>query len=143
MHKSHKFFGKWILAGTIIFKKKCNAQVNLEEIRLQWHGKSLEHLQGSLFIAKNSEPFKPINDNHVSDGKWGKKTQRLNFKFNHTISLHPTTIFYLVLTIPEEHVHALKGHFTIIPSCLPTPFQQEANKDPLAISIDVIDSTTH
>jgi len=141
--KSQKFGGKWILAGTITFKKKCNAQINLQEIRLQWHGKHLEQLTGSLFIPKDSGPFKPVPANHIADSKWSKKTQTLMIKFDRAVSLYPTTIFYLVLTVPEDQEQLLKGQFTIEPDYLPMPFQEAAYKDPLSINLDVSGSTIY
>jgi len=141
--KSQKFGGKWILAGTITFKKKCNKQVTLQEIRLQWHGKHLELLTGSLFIHKDTGPFKPVPDNHIADSKWSKTTQTLLLKFNHPISLHTTTTFHLVLTVPEDQEQLLKGNFTIEPAYLPEPFQEAIQKDPLSISLDVMGSSVH
>ncbi len=141
--KSQKFGGKWILAGTITFKKKCNAQVNLQEIRLQWHGKQLDQLSGELFTPKDSGPFKPIRDNHLADGTWSKTTQTLILKFDRGVSLHPITVFHLVLTVPENQEQRLKGQFTIEPDYLPTPFQEAAQKEPLSINLDVSGSTIH
>ncbi len=141
--KSQKFGGKWILAGTITFKKKCNAQVNLQEIRLQWHGKHIENLTGSLFTSKDFGPFKPLPANHIADSKWSKKTQTLMLKFDRVISLHPTTVFHLVLTVPEDQEQLLKGQFIIEPDYLPTPFQEAAQKDPLSINLDVSGNTVH
>lgn len=141
--RSEQFGGKWILAGTITFKKKCNSHENLEELTLQWHGSHLDNLQGSLFIVKNPGTFKPINENHVADGKWSKERQVLELSFNRPLSLQSSTILNLVLTIPESQEPLLKGHFTIAPQCLPVPFQEAASKDPLSINIDVMKCTIH
>lgn len=44
-----KFGGKWILAGSITFKKKAKDTVTLGKIYLQWHGPTLENVVGSLY----------------------------------------------------------------------------------------------
>jgi len=137
------FGGTWILVGTITFKKKCNAQVNLQEIRLKWHGAHLDQMTGELFISKDCGPLKPINENHVADSQWGKSSQTLLLRFDHAISLHPTTVFHLVLTVPENQEQLLKGTFTIEPNYLPEVFQEAAQKEPLAINIEVSGSEVH
>lgn len=141
--KSDKFGGKWILAGKIIFKKKCNSQVLLQEIRLHWHGEHLDQLSGSLFTQKECGPFKPLPAHHVADSKWSKTSQTLVFKFDRIISLYPTTIFHLVLTVPENQEQYLKGQFTIEPDYLPIPFQEVAQKDQLSLALDVIGISIH
>lgn len=141
--RAQKFGGKWVLAGTITFNKNCNAPAHLNELHLVWHGTPLEHLKGSLFVAKNREPLKPTNDRHVADSIWSKTKQTLIFKFDRSVSLHPTTIFYLVLTIPEEQEKTLRGSFTIEPQCLPESFKEVVQQDMLSIQIDVTQSNVH
>ena len=87
--RAQKFGGKWVLAGTLTFKKNCNAPAHLNELHLVWHGTPLDHLQASLFGAKNREPLKPTNDYHIADSVWSKTKQTLIFKFDRSVSLHP------------------------------------------------------
>lgn len=141
--RAQKFGGKWVLAGTITFKKNCNAPAHLSELHLVWHGTPMDHLQGSLFRAKNTEPLKPINEHHIADSIWSKTKQTLIFKFDRSVSLHPTTIFYLVLTIPEEQEKGLRGSFSIEPQCLPESFKEVVQQDTLSIHIDVTQSRVH
>lgn len=139
--RAQQFGGKWILAGSITFKKTCNSPVHLNELRFVWNGIPLNQLQGSLFKANDSEPFKPINKNHIADSSWSKKEQSLIFKFAQSISLHPTTIFYLVLTIPEEQEKKLKGSFSILPHYLPLPFQEALQKEKMDLHLDIMGSS--
>lgn len=142
--RAQKFGGKWVLAGTITFKKNCNAPARLSELHLVWHGTPVDHLKGSLFSPKNMQPLRPTNEQHVADSIWSKTKQSLIFKFDdHAVSLHPTTIFYLVLTIPEEQEKTLRGSFSIEPQCLPEAFKEVVQRDSLAIQIDVTQSNVH
>jgi hypothetical protein len=57
--------------------------------------------------------------------------------FDEKENLGPTTIFYLVLTVPENIEAILKkGSFCIEEQCLPKPFKHCANQDKLSLAIN-------
>lgn len=119
-----KFGGKWILAGSITFKKRAKDNVNLEKIYLKWNGPALENTMASLYRGRPDKDFLPIEDNVVADGIWNKKKQRLLFDFLENETLSAITIFYLVLTVPPCCETLFKqGNFSLEKTCLPGPYQ--------------------
>lgn len=117
--------GKWMLVGSITFQKKSKEQAKLERMRLAWHGTPIHHLYGSLYKKLPNQKFVPIEQNVVCDSKWNKARQELILNFeNNKQTLGPTSIFYLVLTVPQEIETTLKhGHFSLIDTDLPASFQ--------------------
>jgi hypothetical protein len=97
-----RFGGKWVLAGSIVFKKKANEAVMLDKLILSWNGTKIDQLYGSLYVKEYTEPFLPINDYLVCDSSWNRAQQKLVFKFNEQHTLGPTNTFYLVLTIERD-----------------------------------------
>src|SRR5580658_9675791 len=63
--KAHDFGGRWILAGSITFKKKAKDTLHLNKIYLQWHGNKIENLIASLYLRDDDEKFLPIQDNLI------------------------------------------------------------------------------
>ncbi len=124
-----EFGGKWMLVGSITFRKKSKQQTKLESMKLAWHGKRIDHLCGSLYKKLPDKKFLPIEQNLVCDSAWNKARQELILNFKHNKqTLGPISIFYLVLTVPQEMEDTLrKGHFSVVKKELPTPFQSKAN----------------
>jgi len=139
--KSSQFGGKWILAGSITFKKKkADEAVHLQTLLLHWHGISIDTLSASLY-KKNFDPtrkdFLPIEDYLVCDGTWNKKKQTLVLDFNTKQTLGTVETFYLVLTVPESVEPALKdGFFSLEPTCLPEPFKKCIDTNTLALALN-------
>jgi len=135
--KSDDFGGKWILVGSIKFKKRCKNPVFLENITLHWNGEPLDNLIGSLYKKNLDKNFLAIEDNLICDGLWNKHKQQLICMFDEKENLGPTTIFYLVLTVPENIEAILKkGSFYIEEQCLPKPFKHCANQEKLSLAIN-------
>lgn len=127
---AEKFGGQWILAGSITFKKMAKEQVSIENIYLIWNGQTLDHLIASLYKKNPDKNFLPIEDNLVCDGLWNKAKQTLILNFEEETNLGPTTIFYLVLTVPKDMEQVLKtGSFHINSDCLPGPFKKCCDND--------------
>lgn len=123
--QSQEFGGKWILIGSITFRKKAKEVVNLEKLYLHWTGKPLAHLLGSLYKKTTSHDFLPIQDYLVCDGKWNNAQQILMLDFEQKLTLGPTNTFYLVLTVPDNVENIVKeGSFDILDSYLPEPFKE-------------------
>src|SRR5258706_6344489 len=59
------FGGKWILAGTIIFKKKAKETVYLSQLQLRWKGINLDKLGASLYRKDYEKKFLAIQENLV------------------------------------------------------------------------------
>lgn len=138
--KATQFGGKWILAGSITFKKRCKDPICIETINLHWNGDPLDNLIASLY-RKNLEKelFLPIEDNLVCDGAWNKTKQMLVLNFNEKENLAPTTVFYLVLTVPETIEPILKqGSFCLDGQCLPKPFKQCAQQEKLSLALNEV-----
>ena len=134
--KTKEFGGKWILVGSITFKKNSKEPVNLSKIYLNWQGETIENIVGSLYKKKSDKNFIPIQDYLICDSAWNKTKQTLILKFDEKQTLGPTTTFYLVLTIPENIETALKkGSFVIEKEYLPEQFKMYAlqNNLPLAL----------
>ena len=123
-----EFCSKWILVGSITFRKKSKNPIKLESLRLAWNGKRINHLDGSLYTKVPGKKFLPIEQNLVSDSNWNKGRQELIFNFqDNKQTLGPTSIFYLVLTVPKDIQDTLKrGHFSVIKQALPPAFQRKA-----------------
>ncbi|MDR3549880.1 MAG: hypothetical protein P4L31_00565 [Candidatus Babeliales bacterium] len=135
--KAKEFGGKWILAGSITFKKKAKDTVHLHRIYLQWNGNRIESLCGSLYKAESDRSFLPIQENLVCDGVWNKCQQTLMLNFDKKETLGFANTFNLVLTVPDDLEAILKtGHFNIIPSYLPEPFKMCARKDSLSLAFN-------
>ena len=120
--------GKWILVGSITFRKKSKEQTKLEHMKLAWHGEQINHLNGSLYKKLPKKHFMDIEQNLVCDSSWNKARQELilNFEDNKQ-TLGPLNIFYLVLTVPSEVEPALRhGSFSVSKTDLPPSFQSQA-----------------
>lgn len=131
------FGGKWILVGSITFKKKSKEPLFIDTLHLAWKGTHIDHLVASLYKKNLSRTFLPIEDNLICDGIWNKTKQTLMFNFDEKETLNPTTIFYLVLTIPEDLELILKnGSFLLEEQCLPKPFKQCSQEMHLSLEIN-------
>ena len=134
--KTKEFGGKWILVGSITFKKNSKEPVNLNKIYLNWQGKNIENLVGSLYKKKSDKDFIPIQDYLICDSAWNKAKQTLILKFDEKQTLGPTTIFYLVLTIPENiETVVKKGSFVIEKEYLPEQFKVYALQHNLPLAL--------
>jgi hypothetical protein len=121
--------GRWILVGTLTFRKKVLEPINLTTLMLSWHGNKIDTLQASLYRTEINEPFLAINDYWVADGGWSTEKQRLRFKMDHTKGLSAITTFHLVLTVPANTEQALKtGFFAVERSHLPLQYQETHNQ---------------
>ena len=130
-----QFGGKWILAGSITFKKKAKDTVHLNQLSLRWKGPKLQQLLGSLYKKELDKEFIPIEDNLICDGSWNKAKQTLQLKFNEKQTLGPINIFYLVLTVPEPVEPLVKqGQFDVISTSLPEQYKICTRNHTLSIS---------
>jgi hypothetical protein len=135
--KSDDFGGKWILVGSFTFKKRSKDPLYMENITLHWSGEPLPNLVASLYKKTLDKDFLPIEDNLVCDGLWNKCKQQLVFNFDERENLGPTTVFYLVLTVPESIESVLKkGFFYIDEQCLPKVFKHCAQNEKLSLAIN-------
>lgn len=122
---SMKFGGRWVLVGSITFKKRSKEPLSLMHLKLKWHGKDLAYLMGSLYRYTIDKKFIPIEENLICDSYWNRKKQTLIFNFDEKETLNATTIFYLVLTIPDPLEQTLReGFFTLDEESLPIHFQE-------------------
>ncbi len=137
--KAAQFGGRWILVGSITFKR-CKDPICIETINLHWNGDHLDNLVASLYKKNlDKELFIPIEENLICDGIWNKSKQTLILNFDEKESLAPTTVFYLVLTVPEEIEPILKkGSFCLEEQCLPKPFKQCAQQEKLSLAFNDI-----
>lgn len=136
-----EFGGKWILAGSITFKKKIKEQVSIKQIIMKWTGGNIDNLVASLYKKDLGKDFVPIEDNVVCDGVWHKTKQTLIFNFEDRETLGPITVFYLVLTVPESLEPILAtGSFCIDERCLPEPFKECTQDKSLLLAIETITS---
>jgi len=134
--KTKKFGGKWVLVGNITFKKNSKEPVNLSKIYLNWQGKTIKNLVGSLYKKKSDKDFIPIQDYLICDGAWNKTKQTLILKFDEKQTLGPITTFYLVLTIPENiETVVKKGSFVIEKEYLPEQFKVYALQHNLPLAL--------
>jgi len=135
--KCADFGGKWILVGSITFKKRSKNPVFVDEMNLRWHGELLDNLTGSLYKKTLGKDFLAIEENLVCDGIWNKTTQTLMFDFDEKENLGPTTVFYLILTVPDTVETILKkGYFSLKNNCLPRPFKQCAQNEKLILAMN-------
>lgn len=133
-----QFGGKWMLAGSITFKKKTKDTLYLTELDLHWNGKPLDNLVGSLYDKPLDKEFMAIEDALICDGTWNKTTQTLLLKFDKKRTLNAVTIFYLVLTVPEHLESTLKhGSFDIHATSIPEPLILDTHD--FRLSLDVLD----
>ncbi len=133
--KIKKFGGKWILAGSITFKKRSSETVYLDEIKLSWKGKTLSNLTGSLYVVNKT--FLPIEKYLVCDSLWKASEQQLLLKFDKEHTLGARNTYYLVLTVPEDLEDTVKkGEFTIEKQSLPCPFQDYLQNNKIALSLN-------
>ena len=129
------FGGKWILAGTIIFKKKAKETVYLSQLQLRWKGIHLDKLFASLYRKDYEKKFLAIQENLVCDSSWNKAKQILTFNFDKKEMLGPTNIYSLVLTVPENLEHLIRqGSFELITNELPEQFSMCARSKKLMLS---------
>lgn len=135
--KAAQFGGKWILVGSITFKR-CKDPIFIETINLHWNGEPLDNLIASLYRKNlDKELFMPIEENLVCDGIWSKNKQTLILNFDEKENLAPTTVFYLVLTVPEDIEPILTmGSFSLEDQCLPKPFKQCAQQEKLSLAFN-------
>ncbi len=130
------FGGKWILAGSITFKKRSTEAVFLDGIQLSWKGANIEQLTGSLYEKNETGAFLPIEKNCVCDSSWKKSTQQLFLHFDHPLTLGAINTFYLVLTVPENIEPILKnGSFHIEQAGLPLPYREYVKDHELSIAL--------
>ncbi len=133
------FGGKWILAGTITFKKKTLEPLCLSKLELRWNGPTLNKLIGSLYEKPNDKEFMAIEDALLCDGFWNTKTQTLILKFNKQKTLSAVNTFCVVLTVPAALEETLRhGSFDITTTSLPEPIALQL-QDSLRLSLDVAD----
>lgn len=134
--KATDFGGKWILAGKFVIKKRSKDLVAIKELDLAWRGKKIDRLNASLFKKEQGHDFLPLEENLICDGQWNRTKQILQMKFCRKEYLQPTTIYCLVLTVPQELEKALRtGHFELVPDKLPRQLQPAAQKKSLKISM--------
>jgi hypothetical protein len=120
-----KFGGKWILAGTITFKKKAQDKVHLERLYLKWDGEKIDNLIASLYTSESHEDFLPIQENLICDGNWNNVQQKLIFNFDEKQLLTFKNCYFLVLTVRDEIEPVLKnGKFDLVTTILPEPFKE-------------------
>lgn len=136
--ETKEFGGKWILLGSITFKKKSKEDVKLHKMYLKWHGQRIKDLNASLYKKTPDKRFLPIEENLVCDSYWNPKGQTLVLNFNKKHRLGAVDVFYLVLTVPKNMERKLKnGHFTIQEQCLPGPFKGCAVDHKLALAVNI------
>lgn len=134
--KTEEFGGKWVLVGSITFKKNSKESVNLNNIYLRWQGENIENLVGSLYKKKSDKNFIPIQDYLICDSVWNKAKQTLILKFDEKQTLGPSTTFYLVLTIPEKIEKKVQnGSFIIEKEHLPDQFKGYAQQHSLSLAL--------
>ncbi len=118
-----KLFGsQWILAAVITFKRtpEIKEPIFINKLQFAWNGPKLFNLSASLYKKEPNQPFLPVEESLICDGKWNNSTQELYYSFNEEERLDPVTRFYIVLTIPDTIALQLQqGNFSLIPSCLP------------------------
>jgi len=126
---------KWILAGSLTFKKRPEKPENLSTLTFHWQGPRLDSITGSLYKKNPDKPFLPFEDMLISDGTWNKTKQTLTFSFNNIQNLGSLNVFYLTLTIPSTLEELIKsGSFTLEPTGLPTPYKRRARTSHLSLT---------
>jgi hypothetical protein len=141
--RTEEFGGKWILAGSITFKKHCKDAVFLDNIQLSWKGEKIDHLIGSLYEKNEAGEFLPIDKYLVCDSCWKKSTQELFLRFNRPCTLGAINTFYLVLTVPEKLEPILKnGSFYVEQAGLPLPYREYLKEHTRALALRTCTSHT-
>jgi hypothetical protein len=136
--RAKEFGGKWILLGSITFKKKSKEDIRLQNMCLKWNGQHIKHLNASLYRKSLDKKFLPIEENLICDSCWNKKTQTLVLNFNKKHRLGAVDVFYLVLTVPHNVEKKLRdGAFTIEEECLPEQFKPCARHDELTLAVHI------
>lgn len=131
------FGGKWVVVGSITFKKRSKEPIAIEAINLHWHGERLDQLIGSLYRKIPGKDFLALESNLVCDGVWNERKQTLMLDFDEKQNLGPTTVFYLVLTMPSSIEPILKnGYFCLENDCLPRPFKHSTHNEKLFLAIN-------
>ena len=132
---TQQFNSKLILVAKIIFKKRSNERITLNQLTLQWNGEPLEVMQASLFKKITKHAFIPLDEALVADGAWNKTEQKLTFFFNEQEHIQPTTVFYLVFTVDDNLEEFLKrGTFSIVNTALPKQFSFSGSKRKFTIA---------
>ncbi|HEV2601313.1 MAG TPA: hypothetical protein VGT41_03375 [Candidatus Babeliales bacterium] len=144
VYKTKFFGGKWILVGSITFKKKSKESVDLNHLYLHWIGHPMERLVASLYKQQsNCKDCMPLEENLVCDGIWNAKDQLLLFKFNDPQKLGFVNRYYVVLTVPPFLEPIIQqGHFQINPYQLPEQFKQNIDSNNLCLSLKTTDNNT-
>src|SRR5690606_8029013 len=70
-----EFGSKWMLAGSITFKKKIKDPIQVKQIIMRWTGETIDNLVASLYKKDLDKEFAPIEKNLICDGIWNKKKQ--------------------------------------------------------------------
>ena len=140
--KIKQFGGKWILAGSIVFKKRSSEILFLDTIQLNWKGEKIDNMIGSLYEKNDTGSFLPIEKYLVCDSVWKRSTQQLFLPFNRPFALGAVNTFYLVLTVPQEIEKKIKsGYFFITQHRLPFPYQKYISTHNLSLALNNIPIT--
>jgi hypothetical protein len=124
-----KFGGKWILVGVITFRKTTKQPVYLDNLALQWMGEKIPCLFGSLYKGHPGKIFLPLEENLICDSLWDARLQMLKLIFHEKQTLGPTSMFYMVLTVPPAIEPIVKrGSFKLVADKLPAPFNEIGTK---------------
>lgn len=133
--KETLFGGKLMLVGSFTFRKQCKDCIKLDKLMLEWHGKKIDSLCGSLYKKYPEKHFVPIQENLICDALWNKSAQNLIFDFENEQTLNTISIFYLVLSVPKELEETLKdGYFTLRDTNLPDQITFTEKKLNLALA---------
>jgi len=131
------FGGKWILVGSITFKKRTSDIIFLDALQLTWEGEKINTLVGSLYEKNDKGAFLPIEKYHICDSCWKRSTQELFLKFQQPLALRAVNTFYLVLTVPKEIEPKLKGGtFRVSQQGLPLPYRNYVKRNNLSITLN-------
>ena len=132
--KEKMFGGKLMLVGSITFRKQCKDCIKIDKLVLEWHGKQLDTLCGSLYKKYSEKEFVPLQENLICDALWNKANQNLVLDFESQETLSAVNVFYVVLTVPEGIEQTLKdGHFTLRDTTLPDQINFADKKLDLAL----------
>lgn len=131
-----QFGGKWIVVGSITFKKRSSEILFLDEMKLSWEGEPLPNLVGSLYEKNDLAPFLPIEKYLLSDSAWKRSSQQMVLKFHRPLTLGPINTLYLVLTVPQELEDKLKkGTFKLEHVGLPVHYRHYVQGQELSIAL--------
>lgn len=131
-----QFGGKWIVVGSITFKKRSSETLFLSNLKLTWEGEEIPKLVGSLYEKNDLHPFLPIEKYLLSDGSWKRSTQEMVLKFRRPLTLGPVNTLYLVLTVPEQLEERLKkGTFKLEHVGLPVHYRHYVKDQELSIAL--------